>query len=46
MTPLFHHNYFAMGKKCEAEVRRFILYSRLLKRELKEMKKGGTSGSA
>jgi hypothetical protein len=34
-----------MGKKCEAEARRFILYRRLLKRELKELKKGGTSGN-
>jgi hypothetical protein len=32
-----------MGKKCEREVRRFILYRKLLKIELKEMKKGGTS---
>jgi hypothetical protein len=45
MSALFHHNYFAMGKKCEAETRRFILYHRLLKREHKELKKGGTSGS-
>jgi hypothetical protein len=34
-----------MGKKCEAEARKFILCSRLLKRELKELNKGGTSGS-
>jgi hypothetical protein len=33
-----------LGKKWEAEAKRNMLHHRVLKRELKEMKKGGTSG--
>jgi hypothetical protein len=33
-----------LGKKWEAEAKRNMLHRRVLKRELKEMKKGGTSG--